>query len=152
MKQRDYQRSKVYKFDRAARFELQGSLRESMTLNQCVKLISDVLYDHQQPGVIVSDGRGRRRGCANQSEIKLPRFARNPEYVLHEVAHVLVERSVHKHQTSWHGAIFVGVLCQLLSTYTDLSPSWCHEKVKEIGIDIDLKMFPGLLANRPEAA
>jgi len=34
------------------------------------------------------DGRGRRRGAANTTGwLTLPRFARHPQYILHEVAH-----------------------------------------------------------------
>lgn len=47
----------------------------------------------------VDDGRGRRRGAADTSGwLTLPRHARHPQYILHEVAHCVSPRGeMHGH-------------------------------------------------------
>ena len=103
---RDFQRSKLYRFEEAV---LQRHpLNKALSLEQCCALARK--YNHT---VVVKDGRGRRHAGASYDEnlISLPRWSRQTVIVLHEVAHTLVD----EHRYPYHGAEFAGVLIGLLS-------------------------------------
>lgn len=87
---------------------------EHMTLEECAVLVGLVLDDHGCNPVAVLDGRGRRRGAADRGLIKLPRFARNVPYVLHEVAHVILDQ---RGYGVTHGPEFAAQLLSLWRVY-----------------------------------
>lgn len=99
---KDFQRTKVYKWEQ----EEFGWDKEEMTLIECQLLVNKVIKE-----VVVTDGRGRRRGAADVffGKIMLPKYARRKWYVLHECAHFLGQDK--------HGPKFVGKYIHLLSTY-----------------------------------
>ena len=79
----------------------------TLTLKQCQaftnrviarKYVKDNYRDLKT--VIVLDGRGRRKACADrigfQAVIKLPKWARNEYVILHEVAHHLTYLNGHR--------------------------------------------------------
>ena len=77
---------------------------------------------------VVQSGRGGGHAYGN-SRITLGVPARNPHYVLHEVAHCL---TVYPSTLEPHGPEFVRVLCDLLDWYsgTNYAPSARQAKVK----------------------
>lgn len=56
----------------------------------------------------VGDGRGRRKACGSVWGIKIPRFARNEAIVLHELAHVICLR-LHGTKLAGHGWQFCAI-------------------------------------------
>jgi hypothetical protein len=107
---RDFQRSAVYAWERK---QFPNIYAGNMELAACVEM-AHMMYG---AWVSVEDGRGRRRGCARTSRrrptISLPRFARSPEYLAHEIAHLIVERD--DRGAPSHGGIFMGHYLTLLS-------------------------------------
>lgn len=63
------------------------------------------------------DGRGRRNACGNRYDIRLPKWARQPVVVIHEVSH-----SIHCNLWQWtpgqeyatHGSMFVRTYIEVL--------------------------------------
>lgn len=105
-RERDYQRSKVYAWER----QEFGWDKDILTLSECEKVARSIL-----PDVVVSDGRGRVKACAVpwENKIKLPRWARTRWVVLHEVAHIVAYRN----WAAWHGKEFMANYIDLLSRY-----------------------------------
>jgi hypothetical protein len=77
---RDFQRSKVYSWERA----VFGRPTEKLTLEQCAELAKKLCGFK----VTVKDGRGRRKACAyyETRTIALPKWARCEWVVIHECA------------------------------------------------------------------
>lgn len=99
---KDFQRKKVYDWEQ----EEFGWDTEELTLIECQLLVNKILNR-----VVVTDGRGRRRGAADtfMYRIMLPKWARKKWYVLHECAHFLAYDK--------HGPKFVREYCNLLSQF-----------------------------------
>ena len=109
---RDQQRSAVYTWEQGLASRM-PRLRRRLSLAQCEAYVARVWHD-LRPGVAppaVKDGRGRRSGLGTPTEIKLPKFARRPYYVLHEVAHAVNPGG------EGHGPAFARVLLDLLVRY-----------------------------------
>lgn len=106
IRERDYQRSRVYEWER----QEFGWDDEPLTLEQCAQLAKSIL-----PSVKVLDGRGRRNACAMpfDGSIKLPRWARRKWVVLHEVAHLVA----HDVRLAWHGREFMADYIALLADH-----------------------------------
>lgn len=96
--ERDNQRSRVYKAERCLRVA-----PDRMTLEACQAYVDGITAGRwwrrhwpTSPGVTVKDGRGSRRarvdashrGFCLQVEMEVPRWARDPAVLLHELAHV----------------------------------------------------------------
>lgn len=144
MRLRDSQRSRVYKFDRMVRFELQGSLHESMSLEQCNTMIEMVTVHYDLPMVnALGDGRRSRRGAYHRDtkSISLPRHNRNPMAVLHETSHYIMHSLMNDKPYASHGMEFVGIYANLLADYTELTPYWIMENLSKLKIKIDLTYF-----------
>ena len=112
-KQRDQQRSRVYKAENAVpgwpgkQFE---SLKE---VDNWVKRIMagktwTKHFQRTRP-ILVKDGRGRRRASGGNGRIVLQRWARSQMVVLHEIAHVLT--------SDQHGPRFCDTYLNLVSRY-----------------------------------
>lgn len=116
---RDFQRSKVYKWEK----EEFGWDTEELSLSDCQLLVDRVLDD-----VICTDGRGRRRGAAfvATGRIALPKYARKRWYVLHECAHFLA--------SDRHGPIFVQKYCDLLAKYYQKDVQSLYNSLKDAGV------------------
>lgn len=54
--------------------------------------------------IVVKDGRRRRSACATWGEIRMPRWSRTPETILHELAHHLAGIADHGHDGYWKAA------------------------------------------------
>lgn len=78
---------------------------------------------------IVSSGWGQRSATAHGSyRIELPRWARQPYTVLHEMAHCLTSRN------EAHGPRFVGVLIGLLARHAGLDADKLMAAADEMGV------------------
>lgn len=109
---RDSQRSAVYRWG-SALAEKYPRLHRELTLAECEELVFRVWDDYRtgtEPPEVL-DGRGRRRACATRWRIKLPRWARRPDVVLHEVSHALGPGG------PGHGRAFARLLLELLNRY-----------------------------------
>jgi len=89
---RDFQRQKVYDWERAHVFP-EKEFREIMSIAEC-QVIVNKAYEYF--GLIgppeVHDGRGRRSACGSIYAVRLPKWARFTEVVLHEAAHGISSR------------------------------------------------------------
>jgi hypothetical protein len=137
---RDFQRSAVYAWERK---QFPNIYAGNMELAACVEM-AHMMYG---AWVSVEDGRGRRRGCARTSRrrptISLPRVARSPEYLAHEIAHLIVERD--DRGAPSHGGIFMGHYLTLLSKWYGYDRATLVKSAQEAGLRV-------LLPNRHEAA
>lgn len=115
---RDSQRSAVYAWERALE-ERFPHLKTKMSLEECGELIARVWEDHR-PGQTppqLGDGRRRRTACGSRHSICLPRWARHPSVVLHEVAHGLAAFVA---PGPAHGPGFARVFLDLLAHYAKI--------------------------------
>lgn len=119
---RDFQRSKVYKWEKE-QFSWDDT---ELTLSQCQLLVNEILSD-----ILCTDGRGRRRGAAfvSSRRIALPKYARKKWYVLHECAHFLGRDK--------HGPQFVGQYCKLLAKYYESDVEYLYNGLIDSGIKYD---------------
>ena len=95
---------------------LQQHVEPELTLQECASLIAKVLKGKPLPRL--KDGRGCVRGRATAGTIILPRYARRDWYVLHEVAHVIMERRYDRMKYACHGPEFVRVYVDLIQRWT----------------------------------
>lgn len=107
-KVRDYQRTKVYKWER---LEFDWDT-EKLTLDQCQAICDKYA---PQMNLMVADGRGRRKACANitRQQVCLPNWARKAWVVLHEIAHHLAYHPTHAD----HGHEYMIEYVQLLAEH-----------------------------------
>ena len=147
-KTRDNQRKKVYQLHHSQWDGLIPEAFKPMSLDKCQRLI-DVCYyrmtgeaAHSERGKLspmgfypvysgpplVTDGRRRRRAgyCSGTHRIKLPKWSRNGETVIHEVAHSLVSGKY-----ASHGPEFMKVMIRLLSFVCQISEAELRAKAKE---------------------
>jgi hypothetical protein len=101
---------------------------EEMTLDECSALIERV-WAAYRPNVTrlptVTPGHNARRATGWRDRIDLPRWARQPAVILHEVAHSLQppvrwvegEPGEHLVPVAWHGPEFVRLYIELLVRY-----------------------------------
>lgn len=136
VKPRDYQKSKVYAFDREAEYEEYGSVFPQYSYDECVAFVKRVLDDYNEPMVKVKDGRRTRIARGGKDLVNLPRWSRNPVIMLHELAHVLTIRWLGDNQIA-HGPEYVGIYVTLLQKYTKLSEAWLYTEIGKRGITID---------------
>jgi hypothetical protein len=113
----DTQRAKVYRGELAA-----GILKEPIVGDGSIDAVQAFIHRAKRtrawerfdgpPLVEVHDGRGRRRGAANRIHgyIKVPKMARRPMYLCHELAHLL---SAHYHNPPWVRA-YLALVYELL--------------------------------------
>jgi len=124
---RDFQRSKVYSWERA----VFGRPTEKMTIDQCVEFAEKICGFK----VEVKDGRGRRKACAyrNSRTISLPRWARCEWVVIHECSHLLTPN-----EFASHGAEYMGIYIEMLEKHGPASgfPYGLAESAKRFGLRV----------------
>jgi hypothetical protein len=125
---RDFQRSRVYLWER----EVVGFDKNSLSMEECAALIARICkqFGHRVP--IIGDGRGRRHAGAEAGVIYLPLWSRCPEIVAHEMAHVLVERSVRDR----HGPLFMRTFIEILARILKFDRSFLVRSAREWGLRI----------------
>ena len=124
---RDFQRSKVYSWERA----VFGRPTEKLTLAQCTELARKLCGFK----VIVKNGRGRRKACAyyETRTISLPRWARCEWVVIHECAHLLTDL-----EHAAHGALYMKNYIRLLEQHGPASglPYGLTECARRFGLKV----------------
>ena len=127
-KVRDFQRSRVYSWERANVLPLSS---DPLTLAQCEALVDRVYRACERPDPAnhewspprVTDGRGRRHAAGSREVIKLPRWARTRPIVLHECAHGMA--------SDGHGPEFVAVYLDLLEHFASFERSYLERTLTE---------------------
>lgn len=135
---RDFQRSAVYAWERAAArrfgFEMYA---EIMSLDEIEAFMKRVwpkergrygLARHRRPDLRRVHW-GQRKALSHSGAISLPKWARNPWVILHEMAHELTKGDA-------HGPRFVGVLVGLASRWMGLDPDELLMHAEEHGVKV----------------
>jgi hypothetical protein len=157
----DYQRARVYKWERAEIFSRDD---ENIGLTACQALIEQVFRAAELPTPTVGDGRGRRMACFSPDEyaIKLPCWARTRPVVMHEAAHGLARHgngvlsfgqvSVHvgrgrpsnaelrhdrRSRWSVHGPIFMAIFIGLLADLRIGTATTLRSSAIDFGVDVE---------------
>jgi len=115
MRARDSQRQKVYEWGWAME-KLAPGCKSLMSMEDATAYVAKVWADYstaQPPRV--QDGRGRRRAAGSMYGINLPKWARQPATILHELAHSLTDRISGVH--AWHGPEYARNLLELYARY-----------------------------------
>jgi hypothetical protein len=137
---RDSQRSKVYAWERAV---LPGTFTaggKKISLTKCEALVKRIWRDQGRvdPPPAISDGRGCKRAYTLEDTlIKLPRWARKPEVVIHEIAHALLHRRRVAHDLAAHGPEFVVQYIDLLEQYAGMDRDVLLAMAGEMRVKVD---------------
>jgi len=131
--QRDAQRSKLYAWERQDVFPTFANHRE-LTLDEC-KALAAKMYGAR---VVVKDGRGCRNASAHcyhrVAKITLPKWARRPDVIAHEIAHWKAHRI--DPGAPAHGGIFTAEFIKLLATL-----GFDHDELVIKALDYGLKVY-----------
>ena len=141
-RERDSQRSRVYKAERAIRKEYGGKhFRETADVERYIKkqfarkTITRRYGDIGQH-ITAHDGRGRgRAGAWGYNDITLPKWTRFELMIIHEVAHLMTNR-LHGLNTAGHGWQFCSIYLDLVrfilgkEAHAALKASFKAHKVK----------------------
>ncbi len=116
---RDTQRQAVYRWESSIfTRDTCGSL---LSLAACQELVNAAWRRYlpitRVPRVL--DGRARRRGCWDGWDVRLPRATRHAFYVLHEVAHGLLDWHMTDTTYAAHGPEFARLLMELWDHHLD---------------------------------
>jgi len=134
---RDFQRSKVYKWE----WEVLRSLPQNwvlVTVGECQVLVEKIwLQEGQLPHDVpqVTDGRGRRSAASKRGKIAIPCDMRQSVVVCHEVAHELLPYG-RKHTED-----FVSTFITVLNNNLGIS----KDALIETAMDFKVKMNHDLL-------
>ena len=137
MRMRDFQRSKVYKWE----WEVLRSLPQNwmlVTVGECQVLVEKIWLreeQHLHDVPIVTDGRGRTSAGSKRGEIAIPRKMRQSVVVCHEVAHEMLPCGV------GHTEDFVSTFITVLNNNLGIS----KDALIETAMDFKVKMNHSLL-------
>jgi putative metallohydrolase (TIGR04338 family) len=110
---RDTQRSKLYRAEGVATGKSFADIAEVRAYVEKINRSAWWRSHHKFPGIPieVTDGRGRRKACAlGMRTIKLPKWARYEEVVLHELAHTIITSRFGYGGAPAHGREFAKML------------------------------------------
>jgi hypothetical protein len=107
-----------------------------MPLKDCEALAHKVCRHFKMRPVRVDHGGGRRSAYSYGGEIALPKWARQPVVVLHEMAHE-VHRWVGRGRDSAHGRGFLGIEMYLLVKFGGFDLKELIRTANEVGLDFD---------------
>ena len=132
----DFQKQKVYDWDGSIPMFLN---QQEMSLEETTRLVWKVCSDYGVPLLDVQDGRGRsstaafrwrtpsggqqvlmfhsQTGNVKAVSLSIPKFARRPSVVLHEVSHYLVACQFGLAKTAGHGSEFMATMIEVFSRY-----------------------------------
>lgn len=133
---RDNQRSRCYAWERAVTkgAHYTGTMK---TVDECVVFAKPIWRSERgrygrakvEMPLLQSSSWGQRRALAHDDHrITLPRWARNPWVILHEMAHLLTPRD------EAHGPRFVGVLIGLAARHLGYDADKLMAAADEIGL------------------
>lgn len=125
---RDSYRSRVYQAEHLAFAPLPSA--EGWTVQECQEWVNRVWAQHVRDGFPprVFDGRGSHRGRASAYQIHLPRWARKPWVILHEMAHSANDRH-NRSCKAGHGREWAGLYLYLVRRV--LGDEWFHELARQ---------------------
>ncbi len=137
---RDYQRSKLYRWEREHVFIHDSRI---ISLSACRILVEEAYRWWEQPSPddgswqppVVTDGRGRRHACGSREIIKLPRWARTRPIVLHECAHGMSDDK--------HGPKFLRGYVELLVTFASLERDGLNRSIAKVRLDMAPRFSSG---------
>jgi hypothetical protein len=142
---RDTQRSKVYAWENLEFNSHRGckpGVEPELTIRQCQAIVRTVAKHFKCAMPDVTDGRGRRRACfmpayyaGEKNSIRLPRWSRVKEVVLHEAAHMVINRYFTDRVAADHGREFLGVYMYLLKRYAKTDTKVMGESARAHGLD-----------------
>lgn len=118
---RDYQKAKVYRWEFKELEKCYPHLKEEWTLEQCREFAS-------RYKITVKDGRGCRHARGGSGTITLPRWARHPSTVVHEMAHCFTNDK--------HGPKFMRTYIRMLARHFDVSRTALTAMATDCGIDV----------------
>lgn len=130
---RDYQRSRVYAWERECLFPLYSN-ETNLSLEDCYNIIkeaaSKAFWVKFRAGCIsLSDGRGHRNAVSYGGTIALPRWARQTMVVLHELAHEICPSQ------EMHGPQFVHTYIRLVNLVTGRCKEAMRREAVDMGVD-----------------
>lgn len=116
---RDNQRKACYDWEWKLR-ELYPNACRDIGLEGARQLIVRICDREQIPYPSLGDGRGRSAACydPNCLTIKLPRWARSPIVVCHEIAHYIIGWEL-----GWHGPQWAWAVSELWEVYAGIPKS-----------------------------
>jgi hypothetical protein len=140
---RDTQRSKVYAWDQ----KIYPKNPKMLTLIECQQLVDELCGIYSVKASTVTDGRSRTRGCwsPRNNQIRMPRWTRHTNYMIHEIAHAIVgqwqrvEHIGNDPADGVHGPTFMRVYIDLLAKYGEaisLSASDLAKNAKDTGLKV----------------
>ena len=114
---RDSQRQKVYEWGWAMeKLSPVPTYRSLMSLEDAEAYVAKVWADYRSsPPPRVVDGRGRAKASGSMHRIALPKWARQPATILHELAHGLTDAISDNH--AWHGPEYARCLLERYARY-----------------------------------
>lgn len=137
---RDTQKRKVYK----AETEAFGPHEERMTFSEAESYVNNLCqnqWTEQTFGVIrpkVNPGKRYRTARGSPTIVILPRWARNPHTIIHEVCHGLT-RKLFGAESSWHGREYCWVYVKMVERFLGKANANDLKKAfKKVGVKYSL--------------
>ena len=127
---RDFQRSKVYAWEKEALNLFDPAQWPEITLDECKALIQKVFAAKGLIPPAVKDGRGSSKARGGPDRINLPKWARTKVIVLHECAHGINIKDA-------HGPAWVKEYIDLLGQYADVKVGQLYASA----LDMNVKVF-----------
>ena len=140
---RDSQRGKVYKWER--QFQERGTFcaktfayrcHNEMSMDEIKALVAKVNRHFKMRPTRIDPGAGRRSAYSYGGKIALPKWARQPVVVLHEMAHE-VHRYLGRPGHAIHGREFVGIEMYLLVKFAGYDIKELIRTANEVNIEFD---------------
>lgn len=134
-RRRDTQRSLVYSWERRTRGCAMH--REDMSLEECEAMMERVWRAERgrygmgraKTPMLQRVHWGQQSALSHGGAVSLPRWARNPWVILHEIAHELTKGD-------GHGSRFVGVLIGLAARHIGADPHELLVSAEEMGVKV----------------
>ena len=128
---RDFQRSRVYKWERREHLTAHSSGEPEMTLEECEVLVAKHWrhYRSEFESPHIKPGRGCRDAHGSFMELVLPKWARRRVTVPHELAHAIATTRA-QHGGAWVRVFFELLEVEGIRSFSDLATSARAAKIK----------------------
>lgn len=141
---RDSQKGKLFAWERQfqekseyCRDTFRARCHNEMTLKDCETLAHKVCRHFKIKPVRVDHGGGRRCAYSYGGKIALPKWARQPVVVLHEMAHEVHRFLGRTGREAIHGREFLGIEMYLLVKFGGFDLKELIRTANEVGLDFD---------------
>lgn len=133
---RDYQRSKVYRWERATIDNQYDHAKQRLTDEEIAVLLADICQRFNlTPLSFIVTSRRQRTSCYRRGQLVLAEgWGRSKRVVLHEAAHHLAKGDLHK-------ADFVSAVVRLYSDYLNIQIEELLENVRNRRIDFSRRFL-----------